>query len=331
MALPVRIAEQTPPKTIAVTVNAVGVQRVRNVAAIAINAITSAAAAAFSIATLASGNTALPAARPVCSATAVDVNNVWKRVCVKLVKGNKMNRPKTTWRMKTWKRPRKSRLPTLKFSPSAWAKLLYLRDAGETEIGGFGISAADDLLRIEDVVLVRQNCTMVTVAFDDNAVAEFFDNQVDRSRRPEQFGRVWIHTHPGESPQPSGTDEETFDRVFGSCDWAIMFILARGGASYARLRFNTGPRAELILRVEIDFQRPFGSTAEELWRAEYAACVRTMPLIPMPSQKCRVDSRLADRRTERTEELDFQWLDMWSEHASDHSFERWEPDYAAVD
>jgi len=54
--------------------------------------------------------------------------------------------------------------PALRFSPTAWAKLLYLRDLGETEVGGFGISAADDLLCIEDVELVRQVCTGVSVA-----------------------------------------------------------------------------------------------------------------------------------------------------------------------
>ena len=30
----------------------------------------------------------------------------------------------------------------LRLSPTAWAKLLYLRDAGDSEVGGFGISAA---------------------------------------------------------------------------------------------------------------------------------------------------------------------------------------------
>ena len=41
--------------------------------------------------------------------------------------------------------------PSLRFSPTAWAKLLYLRDLGDTEVGGFGISAADDLLYVEDI------------------------------------------------------------------------------------------------------------------------------------------------------------------------------------
>ena len=43
--------------------------------------------------------------------------------------------------------------PTLWLSPTAWAKLLFLRDQGETEVGGFGIASPDDLLHVEDIQL----------------------------------------------------------------------------------------------------------------------------------------------------------------------------------
>src|ERR1043165_8792121 len=66
--------------------------------------------------------------------------------------------------------------PSLRFNPFAWAKLLYLRDRGDTEIGGFGLSAADDPLLVVDIVTVKQRCTPVTVAFDDSAVADLFDD-----------------------------------------------------------------------------------------------------------------------------------------------------------
>lgn len=162
----------------------------------------------------------------------------------------------------------------LRFSPTAWAKLLYLRDLGDTEVGGFGISLADDLLYIEDVQLVRQVCTGMSVAFDDQAVADFFDQQVDLGRRPEQFGRIWLHTHPGNSPEPSMTDEDTFARVFGRTDWAVMFILARGGRSHAHMRFHVGPGGDTLLPVSVDFARPFASSDHESWGEEYAANVR---------------------------------------------------------
>jgi len=102
---------------------------------------------------------------------------------------------------------------------------LYLRDLGPTEIGGFGISTADDLLLVEDFILVEQLCTPFTVCFVDTAVADFFDLQVERGLEPRRFGRLWLHTHPGSSAEPSTTDEETFARCFGCADWALMVRL----------------------------------------------------------------------------------------------------------
>src|SRR5580700_5762105 len=168
------------------------------------------------------------------------------------------------------RRPRETRVrprsrTRLRFSPTAWAKLLFLRDYGPTEVGGFGIAPAGDLLCVEDMRLMRQACTAVSIAFDDSSVAEFFDEQVDAGRRPEQFGRIWIHTHPGDSAAPSCVDEETFVRVFGRSDWAVMFILARGGETYCRLRFSTGPSGSFQIPVEIDFQREFAASACRDW------------------------------------------------------------------
>jgi hypothetical protein len=42
---------------------------------------------------------------------------------------------------------------------------------------------------IEDIRIVEQDCTPITVAFRDEAVADFFDEQVDAGRQPESFGR----------------------------------------------------------------------------------------------------------------------------------------------
>ena len=164
--------------------------------------------------------------------------------------------------------------PSLWFSPTAWAKLLYLRDLGDTEVGGFGISAADNLLYVEDVLLVRQVCTGASVAFDDQAVAEFFDQQVDMRRHVSCFARIWLHTHPGNSSMPSITDEQTFSRVFGRTDWAVMFILARQGQSYARLRFHVGPGGDVELPARVDYSRPFAASDHVAWKEQYTANVQ---------------------------------------------------------
>jgi hypothetical protein len=170
------------------------------------------------------------------------------------------------------------RPPVLRFTPTAWAKLEFFRDRGDTEIGGFAVTAPHDLLLIEEFITVPQATTCVSVAFDDAAVADFFEAQVDAGRKPEQFGRIWLHTHPGDSPTPSGTDEHTFTDVFGRCDWAVMFVLAQGGETYARLRFNVGPGGDILIPAEVDFARSFAGSDHPAWAAEYDRNIQSLAL-----------------------------------------------------
>ena len=156
----------------------------------------------------------------------------------------------------------------LKFTPTAWAKLLFLRDYGETEVGGFGICPSHPLL-VEDIRLVQQTCSWASVVFDDESVADFFEDQVENGLNPEQFARVWIHTHPGNSADPSMTDEQTFARVFGSTNWAVMAILAKGGESYARLRLNGNENQDYEIPTEIDFTAAFANSEKDDWEREY--------------------------------------------------------------
>jgi proteasome lid subunit RPN8/RPN11 len=170
--------------------------------------------------------------------------------------------------------PRKQAPAALRFSPTAWAKLLYFRDRSDNEIGGFGISQADDLLFVRQFVTVKQQVSCVSVKFDDEAVADFFDQQVDLGRKPQQFARIWCHTHPSDCPQPSGVDEETFARVFGGCDWAVMFILADNDRTYVRLGFNVGPGGQILIPVTVDYSDDFGATDKQAWDAEYEANIK---------------------------------------------------------
>jgi proteasome lid subunit RPN8/RPN11 len=148
-----------------------------------------------------------------------------------------------------------------------------MRDMTDNEVGGFGITEAEDLLFVTDVALVKQTVTCVSVSFEDESVADFFEDQVEAGRQPEQFARLWLHSHPGESPEPSGTDEATFSRVFGSCDWAIMCVIARNGSTFARLRFNVGPGGEVKIPVCVDYGCEFDAGDFELWEQQYRANV----------------------------------------------------------
>ncbi|MFO1045223.1 MAG: hypothetical protein U0941_25890 [Planctomycetaceae bacterium] len=163
---------------------------------------------------------------------------------------------------------------------------MFLRDIGKTEVGGFGISTANDLLLIQDFVLIRQVCSAVTVSFDDDAVAEFFDRQIDLGRQPQEFARIWIHSHPGNCAQPSAVDEETFSRVFGRSDWAVMAIVACGGATYARLQFQSGPGGSLRLPVEVSYAAPFTGSDHDTWTDEYLAAVHPISDVFLSEGAC---------------------------------------------
>ena len=164
----------------------------------------------------------------------------------------------------------------LRFSPPAWAKLLYFRDKSDNEVGGFGITDPEDLLFVREFLTVKQEVTPVSVRFDDESVANFFEDQVDLGRKPEEFARVWLHSHPGDSPEPSAIDEETFERVFGTCQWAVLFIVGQESTTYARLCFNVGPGGQVLIPTEIDYGQDFSATNHELWDAEYTSNVKAV-------------------------------------------------------
>lgn len=157
---------------------------------------------------------------------------------------------------------------------------------GDTEVGGFGISSINDPLMIHEFVLIPQASSVVTVSFADDAVAEFFDRQIDLGRRPEEFARIWIHTHPGNSARPSSVDEATFSRVFGRSDWTVMAIIACGGETYARLQFSAGPGGSVRLAFEVDFTVPFAGGDHDAWTDEYLSAVQPLPDLIFPEAEC---------------------------------------------
>ena len=242
---------------------------------------------------------AQPATNLFADTAPLYVPNAMKR-CVKIVlmmkvyviavKSRERNK-----KMKNLKKQQPYQRPSLRFSPAAWAKLVFLRDITDNEVGGFGITEADDLLFVTDFALVKQRVTAVSVSFDDEAVANYFEDQVETGRKPEQFARIWLHTHPGNSPQPSCTDESTFQRVFGSCDWSIMVIVAQEGSTFARLRFNAGPGGEAKIPVCIDYNCEFDASDFEAWQQQYLNNVTEDHIISLSGRS---------KKSRQTEEAD---------------------------
>jgi hypothetical protein len=212
--------------------------------------------------------------------------------------------------------PRRPRPQAITFAPLAWLKLRHFLHSDHVEIGGFGISSENDLLYVERFQTVQQTVSVATVEFDDAAVADYFDDCADREIPPSRCGRIWIHTHPGDSPLPSATDEETFARVFGQSDWAAMVIVARGGDTYARLRFSAGPGGAVVVPVRVDWERfsqdllEAEGQLEELisaWFDEYGGNVHTR-ISPLWA----VEAAKKTSRTRRSSHINaFDDLDAW--------------------
>lgn len=165
--------------------------------------------------------------------------------------------------------PRLTRGTTLRLTPFAFSKILYFRDCGPTEVGGYGICGTDDPLLITDVCLIKQECTSVTLEFDEQDSIEFVEKMSDLGLEPWRFSNFFWHTHPGNCPEPSSTDEENFNKNFSHPHWAIFYILAKEGDEYCRLRTNVGPGVEVKLDVEIDYKISFPATDFIAWGKEY--------------------------------------------------------------
>ncbi len=165
----------------------------------------------------------------------------------------------------------------------AWLKYRSMCRGVDTEMAMMGISAEDDPFFIEDFVVLQQEASAAYVEFTDEAIADFVEDMADRRNIPTwRFFRVWAHTHPGNSPHPSGTDHDTLGRVWARAPWAIMLIMARDFSLFAKLRVNCleGPvpfHLEKELKVE-----PLGIDAlkEDLlipatqWRNELKTLVK---------------------------------------------------------
>jgi hypothetical protein len=160
---------------------------------------------------------------------------------------------------------------TLVIRRRVWDKIIYLNSLSSCELAGFGISAKNKPLTIVDFVILKQTVTAATCKLDDMAIADFFEEQVDLGRQPNEFGRIWVHSHPGPfGPNPSLMDEETFQRAFGQCDWAVMLIVSKGGTYYARMSLRKSFNFDVFLKIKIDNNtKKTNQKDKQRWADEY--------------------------------------------------------------
>ncbi len=170
-------------------------------------------------------------------------------------------------------------IDAITFHPFAWFKLQWFCHKGDTEIGGYGVAKDKDKpLYIHDLVIPKQECSGATTDLDMDDLSLRWETLIEEGLQSSQYAAIWIHTHPMDSAEPSGTDEETF-KAFRN-QWAVMFILSRTGKTYCRLKVQAPSLSDVTvtkqLTTQIDYQRWSEDAvkldlngATEEWEKEY--------------------------------------------------------------
>lgn len=179
----------------------------------------------------------------------------------------------------------------LKFTPYARAKLQFICDNYEHEVGAMGIAATADPFLVTDLFIPKQKCSDTFVAMDANDLADsmfmvYCDPDGPHKLKPHQVGRIYIHTHPSGCLSPSLHDETIFSESFGNMPWAMMVILPKGGPLYARIRVALGNDFQMQLRIrdEIVITSDFPAASKAEWQKEVDAKITVdTPIILVPA------------------------------------------------
>lgn len=160
---------------------------------------------------------------------------------------------------------------SIRIAGSAWAKALCWAFRKDDEVGFMGVTTAPETLDVSDVVMLKQEVGAAQTDLDGGAFGEMLEEMQDRGIGPVRCGKVWFHTHPDLSPEPSGQDLQTVHTLGGS-GWAAMVILGlkdRGVTAKGWLSLPTPMGRVLVARpVVVDWGWSLKS-----WQDEYDAKV----------------------------------------------------------
>ena len=129
------------------------------------------------------------------------------------------------------------------FSEYAFAKLSWFRlncndnnvadgnsaNPSFLEVSLMGVSRSEEEINyIVDFVCIPQEASAGLTEPTDEGMLEYSENMmIDKKLPTSMFRSFWAHTHPGTSPTPSGTDNDTFKKWFKDADIGVMYILAK--------------------------------------------------------------------------------------------------------
>lgn len=156
------------------------------------------------------------------------------------------------------------------FTPYVWAWIQFLKRECKTEAFAFGIARKEEPNLIVDLYIPKQVAGVAFVDIEEEDTLKMVEELVDLGYETGEFMRYFIHTHPGQSPQPSSTDERTYKDIFGKMDWSSMIIFAKDGPTFCRTQFQAGPGATIDGDLRVYFSGLFPGVDQDVingWEA----------------------------------------------------------------
>lgn len=166
----------------------------------------------------------------------------------------------------------------IQFTPYAYSKMMYYLHKNNNEVSMFGISKKENPSLVIDVSLIKQEVGEVTTDMDDEALADYVEDMVCKGYEPCEVLRIWIHSHPNFSTQPSNTDKETFSRAFKNASWKVMIIISKKYETYCLLRQSgTVCQTDVECEVTVNWNEGYGKDHNKVWDKEWNECVHVKP------------------------------------------------------
>lgn len=145
---------------------------------------------------------------------------------------------------------------TITVSGLLWFKAKYLANQHQVEVGGWCIAPDKDKpFEVHDFKLTKQESTVGSIDFDDEGTVEFMEDELEAGLEFDQFMRVWIHTHPGDSASPSPLDRTTFRQLADTLPYVVMLIISKSGSATAEIGYKlpTGQFVSMPCGIRIDW------------------------------------------------------------------------------
>jgi len=148
---------------------------------------------------------------------------------------------------------------TIKFTNRAFQKISLYIDKASGEISGLGKITHDrehSEIIVEDLVLLNQKNTGSSTEIDQDALAKFYDNLMEKGENTAEW-KLWWHSHADMTVFWSGTDTNTIEDFDTEQDTNNFFLSIVGNK-----------KGEFKCRL--DAFRPFKYTLEDIpWDIQY--------------------------------------------------------------